>query len=142
MSDLDYIDRALRDELRIINRHLPYTRPTLSEVIGKKLPHVVLRDGSIHFFNTGEIEYLASITPKELWDKLRLPIILEVNPSYGEGAIIIRDPIAAMVIARILDIEKPDKQLIIYTSQLVEVRRRLRTTTTIMFMIGSPGGRG
>lgn len=134
MAYNDYIEDLLRKELKIVNKHLPYERPSLEELLRKDVPYVVLRDGSIHLFKKNELFLLSSITPREKWSQLRLPIIIEANLSLGEQVFIVRDPIAAHVLATILGRKEYGTPLIIYGSELPLIRKKLRTTTTIVFL--------
>ena len=130
----NYIERALKEELKIINKHLPYRRTTLKELMKMDIPYVVLRDGTTHLIEKRELELLYRYTGDELASKLRIPIIIEVNPSFGEGAAIIRDQIAAKVLSLILNKEYKEGPLIIYMPHLSELRHILRTTTTVIFI--------
>ena len=130
----NYIERALKEELKIINKHLPYRRTTLKELMKMDIPYVVLRDGTTHLIEKRELELLYRYTGDELASKLIIPIIIEVNPSFGEGAAIIRDQIAAKVLSLILNKEYKEGPLIIYMPHLSELRRILRTTTTVIFI--------
>ncbi len=130
-----YLLRALEHELRIINKHLPYRRVSLEKLLSMDIPYIVLRDGTRHLIRREELLLLKEIAGDDA-SRLRIPIILEVNPSFGEGAVVVRDPIAARVVAKILGIEKHSTPLILYRPQLFEIRRVLRTTTTIMYIVG------
>jgi len=54
----------------------------------------------------------------------------------GEGLYVVKDPVEARVVARVLGLggEAP---LVLYRSTALELRRRLRTTSTVLL---SPGG--
>ncbi len=128
--------KALENELRIINKHLPYRRLSLKKLLSMEIPYIVLRDGTRHLFRRKELLMLKELVDSSELDKLLIPIIIEINPSYGEGSAIIRDPLAAKVVSKILDIEYRGSPLILYRPQLFELRSVLRTTTTIMFIPG------
>ncbi len=129
----ELILRVLRDELRLINKHLPYRRANLCDLIKMNPPYIVLRDGTTHLIDKRELELLAK-TLGEKACKLQIPIIIESSPSLGEGVYRIRDPVAALAVAKILGLEYDGKgELIFYRPQLYELRTRLRTTTTIIF---------
>jgi len=130
----NYIEKALKEELKIINKHLPYKRTTLKELMKMDIPYVVLRDGTTHLIEKRELELLYRYTGDELASKLKIPIIIEVNPGFGEGAAIVRDQIAAKVLSLILNKEYKEGSLIIYMPHLSELRRILRTTTTVIFI--------
>ncbi|MCS7127941.1 MAG: DUF61 family protein [Sulfolobales archaeon] len=133
MSD-KYIDELLKDFLRIVNKHLPYTRPTLRELRELKNPFIILRDGGIHLIDPSEIELLYQYIDPDDEGKLRIPIIIEVNPKYGEGTAVVREPIAAKVVSRFLKLSHLKEPLFIYRSQISELRRIFRTTTTVVFI--------
>ncbi|WFO75504.1 DUF61 family protein [Desulfurococcaceae archaeon MEX13E-LK6-19] len=134
MESNDYIDKLLREELRIVNKHLPYKRISLEELLKEDIPHIVLRDGSVHLFKKEELTLLSNIIPKEKWSELKLPIIIEANLSLGEHIYVVREPIAAYAIAKILEKEDYRIPLIIYGKELPIIRKKLRTTTTIVFL--------
>jgi len=135
-EERDILEEYLRYELRIIHSYLPYTRKTLGELLLERYPRILLRDGTYHYIKRRELEFLASLIPKEYWSKLKIPILLEVAPEYGEGAIVIRDPIEAMVVAKVLGIEySGNNKLIIYRPQVAELRSKLPTTTQYVFSV-------
>lgn len=129
----DYIERFLHEELRIVNKHLPYRQVTLKEIAEMEIPYIVLRDGTKHLIKQKEIELLKNIVPKDKWDQLKIPIIIEARLSLGEHVYLVRDPVAAYVISKILNKKDYSVPLTIYGSELVVVRRILRTTSTIVF---------
>ncbi len=133
MSD-KYIEELLKDFLRIINKHLPYTRPTLGELRRQKNPFIVLRDGSIHLIDPSEIELLYQYIDPGDEAMIRIPIIIEVNPKYGEGAAVVREPAAAKVVSRFFKLSHLKEPLFIYGPQINELRRVFRTTTTVVFI--------
>lgn len=128
------LEEYLREELRIVNMHLPYTRKPLSKLLEEDFPHVVLRDGSLHYFKRKELRLLAQILPSNRWNELRLPILIEIAPEYGEGAAVIKDRVEAEVVAKILGI-KVQVPLIIYRPQVLLLRRKLPTTTQYVFSL-------
>ncbi len=129
----DLILRALKDELRIINKHIPYRRISLCELIDMSPPYIILRDGTTHLIDRRELQLLADVLEDKACS-LKIPIIIEASPSLGEGVYKIRDPIAALAVAKILGLDYNGKgELIFYRPQLYELRTRLRTTTTIIF---------
>lgn len=139
LEKLSKIEEYLEKELRIVNKHLPYRRVALSELLEQEFPHVVSRDGTLHYFKRRELEYLASIIPREEWSKLYLPIIIEIRPELGEGVGVIRGEVEVKIVSRILNINinKKAKQLIIYRPQIMLLRQILPTTTQYAFYIST-----
>jgi len=133
-------EELLREELlRLANVHLPYARKSLKELLSEKYPHVVCRDGTIHMFRRRELEFLKTILTEDEWDKVLLPIIIELNPSYGEGAAVVRGEMEVKVVAKVLglDIKEGVKEVIIYRPQIGVLREKLRTVTQIAFSLKS-----
>ncbi len=139
LEKLSKIEEYLEKELRIVNKHLPYRRVALSELLEQEFPHVVLRDGTLHYFKRRELEYLASIIPREEWSKLYLPIIIEIRPELGEGVGVIRGEVEVKIVSKILNINinRKAKQLIIYRPQIMLLRQILPTTTQYAFYIST-----
>ncbi len=130
------LEEYLQRELRLVNLHLPYKKRSLAELLQEDFPHIVLRDGSTHYFKRRELELLASITPRHLWKELYLPILLEVSPEYGEGAVVIKGKIESMVVSKILELEwNNESRIIIYRPQVAILRRKLPTTTQYVFSL-------
>ncbi|MCD6195578.1 MAG: DUF61 family protein [Staphylothermus sp.] len=132
-NEKDLFNKLISVELRLINKHLPYKRVSLCDLLKMDIPYIVLRDGTVHLIDKEELLYLSKLLGEEAC-KLKIPIIIETAPSIGEGAYIVRDHLAKKVIATILGIDYIlDKPLVIYRPQLYIIREKLRTTTTILF---------
>lgn len=129
----DVVEKALREELVIVNKHMPYKRFSLCELLNMQVPHYVSRDGSLNLIDRRELELLKSIVGKGEDCNLYLPIIIEYKPSFGEGVFMVRDRVASIVVSRILGLEEKT-ELVIYRPQVFELRSRLKTTTTIIFL--------
>ncbi len=124
--------------IQTLNRHLPRKRKTLKVLLLEEKPIVEGIDGSIHSFYKKELEKLASIIPEWEYDKLRLPIYLEMSSSMERGAIRISGGLECRIISGILhegdkkSMEERDS-LVIYYPHLPKIRRELPTTTQFMF---------
>jgi len=125
--------------IQILNRHLPVKRKTLKELISEDKPCIRNKDGSIHSFDKKELDLIASIVSELEYDKLKLPIYLEMSSSMERGSIRISGRIESSVISRILNegeekIKADDKDsMIIYYPHLPKIRKELSTTTQFMF---------
>lgn len=129
----DLVARVLQKELVVVNKHLPYKRVNLCELLSMETPFYVSRDGGKNLVDPRELHYLREIAGEDAC-KLYIPIVIEYNSSLGEATYVIRDRIASKIIAKILGLKYEGKALIIYRPQLYELRSRLRTTTTIVFL--------
>jgi len=125
--------------LQTLNRHLPAKRKTLKELLQEARPNIKSLDGSTHSFDKKELEKIASLIPEWEYDKLRLPLYLEMSSSMERGTIKISGRVECMVINRILygDEELKKKEvkdsMIFYYPYLRKVRKELPTTTQFMF---------
>ncbi len=121
------IENLLNFELKIVNKHLPIQRQPLKKLLNMDVPHVRLRDGSVHIFRRSELEALRRYLNEEEAERLELPIIVILRPDIGEGMGIIDDPIAVKVVARILGITLSDARLILYKPHIAMLRRYFDT---------------
>lgn len=128
----DLVSRILREELVLVNKHIPYKRYTLCELLSMDTPHYVSRDGNVYLIDPRELKLLGEYAGEESCN-LYIPIIIEYKPSMGEATYVIREPVASKVISKFLSIEYISGELVIYRSQLSVIRNKFRTTTTIVF---------
>lgn len=125
--------------LQALNKHLPAKRKTLKELLDEERPSIKARDSSTHYFDKKELEKLASMISNRDYDRLRLPIYVEMSSSMERGAIKISGGLECMIIRRILyGNEKPRTEetkdsMIIYYPHLMKIRKELPTTTQFMF---------
>lgn len=133
------LERLIVEELKLANRHLPRHRKSLSELLREEDPHVLCMDGTFHYFRRSELQLLAKHTPEDLWDALKLPIIIEIGDVISRDvAGVIRDKIAAQVVAKILNIPYSGHgPLILYRPQIAELRSKLETATQYAFIAPS-----
>jgi len=134
----DAEERILRallvEELRISNKHLPTRRVPLSKLLEMEYPHVVLRDGTRHYFRKRELRELAEVAG-DLADRLMLPIVIVVRSDMGEGTAIIEDEVAAKVVAKILGIEYRGGALHLYRPQLAILREKFDTVFQVAIFV-------
>jgi len=129
------LQEYLRDELRVLNAHLPHHQKSLAELLGEEYPHVVCHNGSTHLFKRKELEYLASLVGADEREALLLPVLIELGKNEGESAVICSGEIVEEVISKVLDmhIRCKQKRITIYKPQLALLRKKLKTTTQYVF---------
>ena len=130
----------LAEELRIANKHLPTQRRSLSQLLAMDHPHVVLRDGTLHFFRKRELLELRRYVTDDEAEKLMLPIIVVLRPDMGEGVAVVQDEIGARVVAKILGIE-PRYPLYVYRPQIARLRELFDTVIQIAILPSLGGER-
>lgn len=129
MSNLDYIEVFLKEELKLVNRHAPRSRISICDLTKQEVPYVITHDGSVHVMNPRELTLLNELSGGDC--NLKLPIILEYIPD-GEGLYSVEDPASARVLARLLSLNSYTTPLLLHRPQVLEIRRVLRTTTVIL----------
>lgn len=132
----NYIERFLSEELRLVNKHVPYERRNLCELLKMEIPYIVLRDGSQHILDPRELRRLRDILAGDAC-RLQLPIVIEYIPGEREGIYVVRDEIGAKAIASVMNIGNPTAPLFLSRTHILELRRILRTTTTILLNPGN-----
>lgn len=127
--------------IKTLNRHLPFKRKTLKELLHEDRPSIRNRDNSVHSFDKKELLKLAEMTSDWDHDRLRLPIYLEMSSSMERGTIRISGRIESSIIGKILyegeekaKLDDKDSR-IIYYPHLATIRKELPTTTQFMFTI-------
>ncbi len=129
-----FLEELLKGELRAVNFHVPLARKTLAQLLLEEWPRVKCRDGSYHYFKRRELELLKSIVPEDLYDKLRLPIIITRAPELGEGAFIVEGDAEAQAVAKILGLDYDGSgRIVIYSKHVRKLRSLLPTATQYAF---------
>lgn len=129
------IQESLKEELRFLNAQLPVKQKTLQTLLEEEKPSIKCNDGSLYFFKRKELEYLSGLIGAEYWNRLNLPIIIEINPGENEISIVCRSEVEEKLFTAILGMPVTLKQqrIIIYNLQLAAIRKVLKTTTQYLF---------
>lgn len=125
----------IKIELARLNLHLPERRISLEEALSSKKAGVPTRDGGTHSFKRGELEFLAELLSKEDRDKLRLPILIALDPKLGRGAAKISGGAEVRVVSKILGKEESTGEMLIHRPEVAILRKKLPTTTQYLFLV-------
>jgi len=131
-------EKTFRKMVESLNSHIPEERKTLSSLLSESRPMVRGKDGSIHVFKKKELDKIAEIVPKGDYDRLLLPIYIEMNSEYGRGAGRIVGKINCDLVKKILGERyyyERDDEIILYANDIGNLRRILPTTTQYIFTI-------
>jgi uncharacterized protein (UPF0216 family) len=120
-------------ELAKLNAHLPQRRISLREALSSQKPQVQTREGGVHSFKREELELLSKLLPQDDWEKLRLPILIALDPKLGRGAARISGEVEARVAGRLLGKEAAG-ELVLHRPEVALLRKKLPTTTQYLFM--------
>jgi uncharacterized protein (UPF0216 family) len=129
------LQEALKDELRLLNAHLPRERRSLYELSQEKHPHIICSDGSTHIFKKKELGYLADILSIDEQKALLLPILIKIHAGCSEISVLYHGEEEQKVLSAILDmpLNVTADGITIYKRQLGVLRKKLRTTTQYIF---------
>ncbi|MHA1917203.1 MAG: DUF61 family protein [Candidatus Ranarchaeia archaeon] len=136
----------IENEIQKLNEHLPKNNTTLFDLINNQAPKIKTRSEEDWHFNREEIKSVSKLVPEKYWDKITLPIILLRRQDLGLGAFTISgNKINEFLISKILngkeanfeELLESKKPLIIYKPQVRDVRRILKTLTTISFGVST-----
>ena len=138
-------ERVITKAIRALNRHLPAERKTLAALMREDKPAVRGRDNSIQRIRKEEIERIASLIPEEAYQRLQIPIYIELTSDYGRGISRIRGKTECEVVRKILGLSSEQRQgqgcdeIFIYREDVRRLRRELQTTTQYAFVFTMDG---
>ena len=121
--------------IQTMNQHLPSRRLDLMQLMAMDKPGVKGKDNSFLIMEKAELELISQSLPRFLWSRLRLPLLIEMSPDFGNGAARVQGEAEVEVVAKILGKDRPrERQMIIYLPDVRELRRKLPTTSQYAFV--------
>jgi uncharacterized protein (UPF0216 family) len=128
-------ESSLKRMLGMMNRHLPEARRSLVELEQEEDPHYVSKDGHRYRIDRDEIVLISSLVDRYEKGRVRLPILIMTDTASESGAWKVEGKIETKVIAAVLEME-PDAEdrIHFYYPHLNDLRRKLPTSTTVMYM--------
>jgi uncharacterized protein (UPF0216 family) len=127
--------RVLIKTIQTLNQHLPGRRLPLTELLSMEKPGIKGKDNTFYVIDKAELNLLSSSLPRFMWSRLRLPVIIEMTPDFGNGAARIQGEAEVEAIAKVLGKDlRLEKSMIIYMPEVRELRRKLPTTTQYAFL--------
>ena len=127
--------KILIKTIQTLNQHLPGKRLPLTELLAMEKPGVKGKDNTFFIMDKPELELISSTLPRFLWNRLRLPLLIEMSPDFGSGAARIQGEVEVEMVSKLLGKARPEgKSMIIYLPDVRELRRTLPTTTQYAFV--------
>lgn len=121
--------------IQTMNQHLPNRRINLTELMTMEKPGIKGKDNTFFIIDKAELDLISTSIPRFLWSRLRLPMLIEMSPDFGNGAARVQGEPEVELVSKILGKERPQaKQIIIYLPEVRELRRKLPTTTQYAFI--------
>ena len=120
--------------VQAMNRSLPERRRSLEELMRGSEPSLKTRNGSKISIDKKELETIAAVVPKYQWNRLMIPIIIEMTPDFGANAARIRGEVECSLVTELLKLKKTaDKFIVLYMHEIKALRRMLPTATQYGF---------
>ena len=121
--------------IQTMNQHLPSRRINLTELLAMEKPGIKGKDNTFFIIEKAELDLISQSLPRFLWSRLRLPLLIEMSPDFGNGAARVQGEPEVELVSKLLGKERPRaKQMIIYLPEVRELRRKLPTTTQYAFI--------
>jgi len=127
-------ERAMQRLFVNMNQHVPVKRRSLDALLKEKEPVYQGKDGSIYKLDPKELSLLAGLLDEDDRTKLKIPILIMTDTSYGEGYWKVIGKIEVKVLSRLIgrEPEREDEMRVFYP-YLKEIRDKLPTTTNTVF---------
>lgn len=127
--------KILIKTIQTLNQHLPGKRLPLTELLAMEKPGIKSKDNTFFIMDKSELDLISQSLPRFLWNRLRLPLLIEMSPDYGSGAARIQGEIEVEMVSKLLGMPRPEgKSMIVYLPDVRELRRKLPTTTQYAFV--------
>jgi uncharacterized protein (UPF0216 family) len=128
-------ESTLQRFIVVMNRHLPAQRRALADLLLEKEPCYEGKDGNRYKLDMAELRYLDSLLDFFDKGKLRIPILVMTDTEGDCGAWKVTGKVEAKVIAKVLERDLDTEDMVrFFHPHLHELRRKLPTTTTVMYM--------
>jgi uncharacterized protein (UPF0216 family) len=133
MSDI-FNERAMQRLFTNMNQHVPVKRRSLQQLLQDSDPSYVGKDGRTYRINRKELELLSELLDPEERGRLKLPILIMTDTSYGDGYWKVIGTLEVKVFSLIINRtpEKDDEMRVFYP-HLMEIRDKLPTATNTVF---------
>jgi len=121
--------------IQTMNSHLPARRINLTDLLAMEKPGIRGKDNAFFIIEKAELDLISKSLPRFLWSRLRLPMLIEMSPDFGNGSARIQGETEVELVCKILGKDRQySKQMIIYLPDVRELRRKLPTTTQYAFI--------
>ncbi|MHC1680916.1 MAG: DUF61 family protein [Methanomassiliicoccales archaeon] len=133
MSDI-FNERAMQRLFSNMNQHVPVKRRSLGQLLQDSDPSYVGKDGRTYRINRNELDILAELLDPDERVRLKLPILIMTDTSYGDGYWKVIGTLEVKVLSQLINRtpEKDDEMRVFYP-YLKEIRDKLPTATNTVF---------
>ncbi len=133
MSDI-FNERAMQRLFSNMNQHVPAKRRSLKQLLEDPDPSYEGKDGRRYRLGREELEFLSGFLDDDESSRLKLPILIMTDTSYGDGYWKIIGKLEVKVVSCIIgrEPEKEDEMRVFYP-YLKEIRDKLPTASNTVF---------
>jgi len=133
MSDI-FNERAMQRLFTNMNQHVPVKRRSLQQLLQESDPSYVGKDGRTYRIDRQELEFLSTLVDDEDRSRLKLPILIMTDTSYGDGYWKVIGTLEVKVLSKMINRtpEKDDEMRVFYP-YLKDIRSKLPTATNTVF---------
>jgi uncharacterized protein len=128
-------ERVMERLIRNMNEHIPPKRKSLAAMLNEDDPFYEGKDGRRYKVSKDELRRLSSSADPWDLDRIKIPILLMTDTTYGNGYWKVIGRAETRLISRLINRE-PEKEdeIIIFYPQLNDLRRQFPTATNAMYM--------
>jgi hypothetical protein len=133
MSDI-FNERAMARLFTNMNQHVPVKRRSLQQLLLESDPSYIGKDGRTYRIDRKELEILSKLVDDEDRGRLKLPILIMTDTSYGDGYWKVIGTLEVKVLSQLINRtpEKDDEMRVFYP-YLKDIRDKLPTATNTVF---------
>ncbi|MCS7144461.1 MAG: DUF61 family protein [Archaeoglobaceae archaeon] len=129
-------EKILAKMIESVNKHMPVAMKNLEDMLNEKDPTILAKDGNEYYLEKRELEFIAEHFDELERKKFKIPIILEMCEIGGERVVFVRDKLHIDFIKKAFGYDRlVNGNLMLYLYELPAIRRKLRTTTQVMFRV-------
>lgn len=127
-------ERAMQRLFTNMNQHVPVKRRSLQQLLLDQDPSYIGKDGRTYRVDRQELKALSNLIDPEDHGRLKLPILIMTDTSYGDGYWKVIGTLEVKVLSRLIgrQPEREDEMRIFYP-YLKEIRDKLPTATNTVF---------
>ncbi len=133
MTDI-FNEKAMQRLFSNMNQHVPVRRRSLQQLLLDADPSYVGKDGRSYKLDRKELLFLSELVDESERSRLKLPILIMTDTSYGDGYWKVIGTLEVKVLSQLINRtpEKDDEMRVFYP-YLKEIRDKLPTTTNTVF---------
>lgn len=133
MSDL-FNEKAMQRLFTNMNQHVPVKRRSLQQLLQDSDPSYTGKDGRTYKLDRRELLTISELLEPEERGRLKLPILIMTDTSYGDGYWKVMGTLEVKVLSQIIgrEPEREDEMRVFYP-YLKEIRDKLPTATNTVF---------